>query len=125
MKKPVVFVTGASRGIGLALVKRFKKAGYGVAACSRSPLQVAEVDLPLVCDVADATQVKNSIAAILQHFGRLDVVVNNAGLAGSNSLDPEDNDDFWHQVMGTNLHGTYYVCKHALPHLPEIGRAHV
>lgn len=119
MNAPVVFITGASRGIGASLVRRFHRGGFVVAACARTPIDSPEVALSLMCDVQDASAVKRTIAAIIERFGRLDVVVNNAGLAGTNSLDPEDDDAFWHQVMGVNLHGTYYVSKHALPHLPN------
>lgn len=115
----VVFVTGASRGIGAALVDRFHAAGYRVAACARTLPTSPHVDLALECDVKEVELVKRCIAAIVERFGRLDVVVNNAGLAGTNSLDPADDDAFWHDIVGVNLHGTYYVSKYALPHLPD------
>lgn len=120
MSGRVAFVTGASRGIGAALVERFWRGGYAVAACSRSPVTSTHVTLALACDVANAQQVKAAVAAVLGRFGRIDTVVNNAGLAGSNSLDPEDDDTLWHEMMGVNLHGTYYVCKQVLPHLPDV-----
>lgn len=119
MNAPVVFVTGASRGIGASLARRFHQGGFVVAACARTQIESPEVALPLTCDVQNAAEVKRAIATIIERLGRIDVVINNAGLAGTNSLDPEDDDSFWHQVMGVNLHGTYYVSKHALPHLPN------
>jgi NAD(P)-dependent dehydrogenase (short-subunit alcohol dehydrogenase family) len=124
MSLPVVFVTGASRGIGASLVQRFHRGGFSVAACARSPIESPHVDLALECDVKNADQVKRCVTSIIERFGRLDVVINNAGLAGTNSLDPADDDSFWHEVMGVNLHGTYYVCKQALPHLPD-GRGRI
>ena len=124
MNAPVVFVTGASRGIGAAIVTRFFRGGFVVAAGARSRIDSPDVALALECDVQDVVSVKRCIKEILERFGRLDVVVNNAGLAGTNSLEPEDDDSFWHEVMGVNLHGTYYVSKHALPHLPD-GRGRI
>jgi NAD(P)-dependent dehydrogenase (short-subunit alcohol dehydrogenase family) len=120
MSSPVVFITGASRGIGASLVDRFARDGFAVAACARSPIESPNVALALACDVQKVDDVKRCVAAIMERFGRIDVVINNAGLAGTNSLDPADDDSFWHEVMGVNLHGTYYVCKHALPHLPDV-----
>jgi NAD(P)-dependent dehydrogenase (short-subunit alcohol dehydrogenase family) len=115
----VALVTGGSRGIGEALIERFHAGGYLVAACARSPITSPHVDLALACDVRDAAQVKATIEAALSRFGRLDVLINNAGLAGSNSLDPEHDDALWHDILAVNLNGTYYACKHALPRLPD------
>lgn len=119
MSTPVVFITGASRGIGASLAGRFHRGGYVVAGCARSVIESTDVDLGLECDVARVDQVKRCIATVVERFGHIDVVINNAGLAGTNSLDPDADDSFWHEVMGVNLHGTYYVCKHALPHMPD------
>ncbi|MBK9264205.1 MAG: SDR family oxidoreductase [Polyangiaceae bacterium] len=119
MSAPVVFITGASRGIGAALAARFHRGGFVVTACARTKLESPHVHLGTECDVKSADQVKRSIASIVERFGKIDVVINNAGLAGTNVLDPDGDDSFWHEVMGVNLHGTYYVCKHALPHLPD------
>lgn len=124
MNAPVVFITGASRGIGVSLVNRFSRGGFAVAACARSRIDSPHVQLPLECDVKNAEQVKRSVQAIIERFGRLDVVINNAGLAGTNSLDPADDDSFWHEVIAVNLHGTYYVSKQALPHMPD-GRGRI
>ncbi len=117
--KPVVLVTGGSRGIGAALLERFKQGGFLVAACARSPLSSPHADLALACDVSDAKQVKATVAAVLARFGRIDVLVNNAGLAGANSLDPEDDDALWHEILAVNLHGTYLMSKSVLPSLPD------
>lgn len=121
MSSPVVLVTGASRGIGLALVRRFKSQGFRVAACSRSEKmnEGAEADFAAVCDVTEPESVKRFVAQTLAHLGRLDVLINNAGIAGGNSLDPAESDDFWHEVIAVNLHGTYYFCKQVMPHLPD------
>src|SRR3990167_3213674 len=92
----VVFVTGGSRGIGKAIVEKFKSQGWAVAACSANAKE-SSADLHLMCDVSDATSVRKAIDATIKKFGRLDAVINNAGIANSNSLHPDDSDDAWHQ----------------------------
>lgn len=120
-EKSVVFVTGGSRGIGKALVEKFQSQGWLVAACSTSEkgAQASGADLCLVCNVADVASVRAAIKAIIDMFGRLDAVINNAGAAGHNSLNPEDSDELWHHIIDVNLQGTYYTSKYALPHLPD------
>jgi NAD(P)-dependent dehydrogenase (short-subunit alcohol dehydrogenase family) len=117
-------VTGGSRGIGLAIVERFKSAGWRVATCARSVERLAQnpADFRFACDVTNADAVRRGIAAVAGEFGRLDALVNSAGLAGSNPLDADSDDALWHRIIDVNLHGTYYVTKHAFPHLADGGR---
>ena len=117
------FVTGGSRGIGLAVVERFKSAGWRVAACARflDRLDRCPADVKLACDVTDRDAVRATIATVVRELGALDVLVNCAGLAGSNPLDTDD-DTLWHRVIDVNLHGTYYVTKYAFPHIRDGGR---
>lgn len=122
--QPVLLVTGASRGIGLAIVQRFVRLGWRVAACARSAaVEQSGADLALRCDVTDPQQVQRTVAATHDRWGRIDALVNNAGMTGTNSLlpdaEPKDADLLWHQILATNLHGTYYFSKQVLPHLPE------
>jgi NAD(P)-dependent dehydrogenase (short-subunit alcohol dehydrogenase family) len=117
-------VTGGSRGIGLAIVDRFKAAGWRVATCARTldRLATSRADFSFGCDVADATQVRDGIAAVVRELGAIDALVNNAGLATSNPIDPDSGDDLWHRVIEVNLNGTYYFTKHAFPHIRDGGR---
>jgi NAD(P)-dependent dehydrogenase (short-subunit alcohol dehydrogenase family) len=117
-------VTGGSRGIGLAIVERFRSAGWRVATCARKPENLAgnPADLGFGCDVTDVDSVRDAIATVVRELGPIDVLVNSAGLAGSNSLDPDGDDDLWHRVIDVNLNGTYYVTKLAFPHIPDGGR---
>jgi NAD(P)-dependent dehydrogenase (short-subunit alcohol dehydrogenase family) len=117
----VVFVTGGSRGIGRALVERFTAEGWRVAACAttQAGAEASGAELPLALDVTDGAAVRATVSRVVDELGRLDAVVNNAGVAGENSLAPDDDDALWHRIVDVNLHGTYYVSKAALPHLPD------
>ncbi|MGD8323742.1 MAG: SDR family NAD(P)-dependent oxidoreductase [Gammaproteobacteria bacterium] len=117
-------VTGGSRGIGLAIVERFKTAGWQVATCARAleSLETNPADLCFACDVTNVDSVRNGVASIVREFGTIDILVNSAGLAGSNPLAADDDDALWHRIVDVNLNGTYYVTKHAYPHIPDGGR---
>jgi NAD(P)-dependent dehydrogenase (short-subunit alcohol dehydrogenase family) len=119
-----VLVTGGSRGIGLAVIDRFKTAGWRVAACARAldRLSPCPADFKFACDVADSQAVRDGIAAVVREFGAIDALVNSAGLAGSNRLDAESDDATWQRVIDVNLNGTYYFAKYAFPHIPDGGR---
>lgn len=117
----VVLVTGGSRGIGRACVEAFTRAGDIVVATATTAAgaAAAQPHLAMACDVRDTNAVQRCVAASVARFGRLDVVINNAGIAGENSLVPADDDERWFEIIDVNLHGTYRVCKAALPHLPD------
>ena len=117
MTDRIVLVTGGSKGIGLAAAQAFLAEGCHVHVCARSD----PGDLPagLVfhqCDVGKAASIRAMFAAI---GGRLDVLVNNAGISGVNPLDAEGGDEIWDKILGINLTGTYLCSKAALPLLPD------
>ncbi len=119
--KQTWFITGSSRGLGRALVKAALDAGDLVAATARQPGQlddlVAEYGERLhtfALDVTDAQAASSTIADAVQHFGRLDVIVNNAGYANVAPIESGDDTDFRAQFE-TNFWGVYYVTKAALP----------
>jgi NAD(P)-dependent dehydrogenase (short-subunit alcohol dehydrogenase family) len=124
--QPVALITGGSRGVGLSLVKRFKESGFSVASWATT-LEGAMRGQPnwgAACDVRDAQQVRDAMDDLLSRAGRIDVLINNAGVAGENSWTDDDSDTKWHTIIDTNLHGPYYVTKAALPHLPN-GRGRI
>jgi 3-hydroxybutyrate dehydrogenase len=121
----VVLVTGAGRGIGKAAALAFAKAGADVVVCARTAPEIdatcEEVRalgrraLAVECDVADEEQAKNVIAKAIGAFGRIDVLVNNAGgSSGSVPLVDCDMAD-WDRVIATNLRGTALFTKYVLP----------
>ncbi|WP_193045490.1 SDR family NAD(P)-dependent oxidoreductase [Mycolicibacterium baixiangningiae] len=123
----VWFVTGSARGFGRELVEAALDAGDAVAATARRPEQLAAlVDsygdriLPLNLDVTDADAAIAAIAAARKRFGRIDVVVNNAGYANVAPIETVDDGDFRAQFE-TNFWGVYNVSKAAIPVLREQG----
>ncbi|BBZ27266.1 short-chain dehydrogenase/reductase [Mycolicibacterium madagascariense] len=127
MSGKVWFVTGSSRGFGRELVRAALTSGDCVAATARRPEQLADlVDahgdrvLPLPLDVTDSAAAGASIAAARDRFGRIDVVVNNAGYANVAPIETGDDADFRAQFE-TNFWGVYHVSKAAIPVLREQG----
>jgi NAD(P)-dependent dehydrogenase (short-subunit alcohol dehydrogenase family) len=121
----VWFITGSSRGFGRALTEAALRAGDSVAATARRPEQLADlVDthgaaiLPLQLDVTDAAAAAATIAAARARFGRIDIVVNNAGYANVAPIETGDDADFRAQFE-TNFWGVYHVSKAAIPVLRE------
>jgi NAD(P)-dependent dehydrogenase (short-subunit alcohol dehydrogenase family) len=125
--KQVWFITGSSRGFGRALVQAALEAGDLVAATARRPEQLAGLSAeygdsihPIALDVTDAAAVRQAIAEARERFGRLDVIVNNAGYANVSPIETTDDDDFRAQFE-TNFWGVYHVSKAAIPVLREQG----
>ncbi len=120
-KKKVVLITGGSRGIGEAIVQKFKSQGWLVATCATSEerLEKSLADFRFKCDVSKAEEVKSGVEQVVKRFQGIDVLVNNAGFADDNSLKPNADNEIWNKVIGINLNGTYYMSKYALHHLPN------
>jgi NAD(P)-dependent dehydrogenase (short-subunit alcohol dehydrogenase family) len=121
------FITGSSRGFGRALVRAALQAGDSVAATARQPGQLDDLVAeygdrirPIALDVTDAAAARAAIAAAREHFGRLDVIVNNAGYANVSPIETTADEDFREQFE-TNFWGVYNVSKAAIPVLREQG----
>jgi NAD(P)-dependent dehydrogenase (short-subunit alcohol dehydrogenase family) len=119
----VALVTGAARGIGLAVAKRFLADGFCVALLdidgdvlgkSASALDRPDATLTLTCDVSDANAVASAVDKIERCFGRLDALVNNAGVAVFAPL-METSDADWSRVLAVNLTGPFLCTKAAVP----------
>ena len=124
-------VTGASQGLGLTLVKRLLREGHQVAATSRNTETLAAAVgtgsaafLPLQVDLGSDASVQQAIAQIISTFGRLDVVVNNAGYGIGGSIE-ELTDIETRQSFDVNVFGTLNVIRQALPHLRAAGAGHI
>jgi NAD(P)-dependent dehydrogenase (short-subunit alcohol dehydrogenase family) len=111
----VVVVTGAGSGIGAAAADRFVAEGAQVVYADRDTGRLSAVAasasvLPVAADVADPESVSQLVSMTLDRFGRVDVVVSNAGIwRGSPFLDVTDEE--WDTVLGVNLKGTFLVCR--------------
>ena len=121
MAEQVWFVTGASRGLGRSVVEEALAAGHRVAGTARRVDALAEFGrtypgrfLALPLDVTDSARAHSAVGETVSTFGRLDVVVNNAGYANIAPIEDVDLDDFRSQVDAVFL-GTVYVTKAALP----------
>jgi 3-oxoacyl-[acyl-carrier protein] reductase len=124
--KRVWLVTGASRGIGLAVARRALAAGERVALLARGDTvhaladQMGEDALACRADVGNAAEVTAAVSSVIAHWGRLDVVVNNAGAHRGGKLSRLQEED-WQTVLNTNLTGAMNVCKAASEHLTDGG----
>src|SRR6185436_548836 len=87
----VAIITGASRGIGQAIAKRFLSAGAKVAFCARSSHDSQdEKAIGVRMDIRDEKSVQSGVGRIVERFGKVDIVVNNAGISGVTPIDAED-----------------------------------
>jgi len=127
-KKKVALITGGSRGIGAALCIAFAKANYRIAfnyASNRAGAEKIESRvkeytdcLAIQSDVSYSAEVEAMISSIKKHFGRIDVLINNAGIMANSlfSLIPEKD---WDRVIAVNLKGTYLCSKFVSPLMIE------
>ncbi|OAQ97407.1 hypothetical protein LLEC1_02679 [Akanthomyces lecanii] len=128
----VWLVTGCSRGLGRALAEAILQAGDSLVATARNPAQLEDLVvqygqdrvLAVVLDVTDPSSASAAIAACLAKFGRLDVLVNNAGYADVGSIEDMSLESFRAQ-METNFFGVVHVTKAAVPTLRKQGHGHV
>ena len=129
---PKVFlITGSSRGLGRQLTEAALAAGHQVVATARRPESLADLAarygrqvLPVALDVTDPAAARAAVAAGVEAFGRLDVVVNNAGYANLAAVEDITADDFREQI-DANLLGVVNVTKAALPVLRRQGAGHI
>jgi NADP-dependent 3-hydroxy acid dehydrogenase YdfG len=111
------FITGASRGIGAAVARSLSEAGVSVGLGSRSGDDLGlENAIGISCNVADPAEVNSAVAETVERFGRLDILVANAGVGAYGpflELSPEHLEE----MIDVNLKGTLYAVRAALPHL--------
>ena len=131
----VALVTGGSKGIGLAIAEALLAEGMQVVITGRGEEALAQARGRLgatssggvttfALDVGDGARVGQMMSAVVQRFGGLDVVVNNAGIGtftNVSDMTPEQ----WHGVIGTNLTGVFNVCRSALPELRRRGGGYI
>jgi Predicted integral membrane protein len=130
----VVLITGGSRGLGLVLARQFAEAGAHIAICARDEDEIdrAVADLKnrgadvfgSVCDVREQSQANNLIRRVVERFGKIDVLVNNAGVIQVGPLDEQTQADF-EEAMAVHFWGPYYLIQAALPNMKKQGSGHI
>lgn len=114
-------VTGGAAGIGRACVDRFREAGYNVAVLDLAPPHADKGDTDYVsCDVSDPEASKSAVDAVLKRYGRIEVLVANAGIQ-TPARAIETSDEIWRRVLEVNLQGAFNVCRAALPSMVANG----
>jgi len=131
MTKFCVVVTGGGRGIGRAIALAFAQPGHVVAIAARTPAEVERTageiaakgahPVAVVMDVTDETSVAAGFSAIRAIAPAINVVVNNAGAGGGQTVQTTDTAS-WRRILDTNVLGTFLVTRQALPMLAEGGR---
>lgn len=126
----VCIVTGGVSGIGLAIARRMADSGACVSLWDRDAAALERVAKDLSAktkvhtaqvDIAVYPQVQAAAKATATHFGRIDALVNSAGVAGKNAMVWEYPVDEWIRVHDVNIHGTFYTCREVVPHLQKNG----
>jgi NAD(P)-dependent dehydrogenase (short-subunit alcohol dehydrogenase family) len=126
LKSRVTVVTGAARGIGLAIARRLAASGASVALwdIDAKALPSAETELSTVgkvkaitVDVTSLDSVEEAVDATLGAFGKIDILVNNAGIAGANAKVWETEPAEWQRVLNINLNGPFHCCRAVVPHM--------
>ncbi len=127
----VAIITGATSGFGLAIARRFAQAGASVVIASRRKAlcrqRANEIQaqggtaLGMGLDVTDETNVRQMVQEVVARLGRIDLLVNNAGIIVRTPV-PESSLEEWEHVQATNLRGPFLCCKHVLPHMLSQGQ---
>lgn len=131
MKNQVWYITGASKGLGLALTKKLLSEGFKVAATSRNKQELEtavgakdSTFLPLPVNLTDENSVQQSIKETVEHFGRIDVVVNNAGYGLAGALE-ELTDSEVRGNFDINVFGSLNVIRQSLPYMRKQQSGHI
>lgn len=127
----VALITGGGRGIGRAIAIAYAEAGASVCVTARTSSEIDQVvseikqaggqAFAVTCDVSDRSSVEAMLERTISEFGRLDILLNNAGGGLERTLVGEDDPDVWQSVVEINLLGTYFCTRAALPHLKADG----
>ncbi|WP_382304086.1 SDR family NAD(P)-dependent oxidoreductase [Herbiconiux sp. UC225_62] len=114
----VAVVTGGASGIGAAIADRLREGGADVAVLDLNPAGANPAHFALAANVADDASVRAAIADVAEKFGRIDIVINNAGIGAVGTVADND-DEEWHRVFDINVVGMARVTRAALPYLRE------
>jgi NAD(P)-dependent dehydrogenase (short-subunit alcohol dehydrogenase family) len=121
----VIIVTGASQGIGAGIVESYRKLGYGVVATSRSiePIDDANV-ITVAGDVSDPATAARVVSAAIEKFGRIDTLINNAGIFLSKPFTEFTVEDY-NAAIATNVTGVFHMSQAVIPQMLAQGAGHI
>jgi NAD(P)-dependent dehydrogenase (short-subunit alcohol dehydrogenase family) len=124
-KEKVAIVTGASQGIGAGLVQGYREIGYAVVANSRNIKASSDPEVLTVAgDIGDRKTAERVVEAAIERFGRIDTLVNNAGVFVGKPFTDFTMEDY-RSVIHVNLDGFYHVTQLTLPHMLKQGSGHI
>jgi NAD(P)-dependent dehydrogenase (short-subunit alcohol dehydrogenase family) len=124
-ERKTAIITGASQGIGAALVEAYRDRNYRVVATSRSIKQGSDPDVVAVAgDIADPKTAERVVAEAMSRFGRIDTLVNNAGIFISKPFTDYTTEDFMSKIA-TNLSGFFYITQHVATEMLKQGSGHI
>lgn len=130
-EQPIAFVSAGAAGIGLAIARRLRSDGYD---CYVNDLDPAAADAfnqefgeahAFVCDVSDPDQVDGCLGAFKQQHGRVDVLVNNAGMAGPTAPLEDISVAEWRATIGVDLDSHFFATRHIVPLMKQAGRGSI
>jgi 3-oxoacyl-[acyl-carrier protein] reductase len=128
LKDRVCVVTGSSRGIGEAIARGYSEEGAHVVVTYLENKEKANAlageigsNLVLQVDVRSRDSIKSAFRKVADHFGRIDVLVNNAGINRTADFDKQT-DEEWDNVINVNLSGVFRCCQEVLPYISDFGR---
>jgi len=128
MSAKTVIITGASRGIGAAAAREFAAAGWRVALLARSEREISALSgqigaaaMALPCDVADQGAMQAAVQTVLARWGRLDALINNAGMIDPIARLADADADAWGRSVDVNLKGVFHGMRAAIPVMKAAG----
>ena len=131
LKGKVAIVTGGSAGIGRAIAETFAAEGADVAICGRRREKLDEAlqclkriggeAIGIQCDVSIESEVQDLVSETVRHFGRLDVLVNNAGTFGGNVTIEDLDEEQWDHIFAVDAKGSWLCSKYSLPEIRKAG----
>jgi NAD(P)-dependent dehydrogenase (short-subunit alcohol dehydrogenase family) len=123
----VAIITGAGSGMGAAMAELFCREGAKVLAADISGRQddvardIGSACLPLKVDVSKSADIKAMVSTAVDHFGKLDILCNNAGIQGAVALTADHDEDNFDQVIAVNMRAVFLGMKYAIPHMIHAG----
>ena len=125
LKNKVAVISGASSGIGKACAENLLSKECIVYGLNRSKSSIQHSNFKsITCDIRDRMQVENAINKIIHEHGRIDILINNAGLGHFGKID-EISVDQWHEMFDTNVHGIFYCMRSVIPAMKKNNSGHI